>query len=53
MNALTILALVLMVPVILIPVVFIWYINIGGIYRMLKERKTIPETAILPMPTTK
>ena len=32
-----ILALVLAIPVMLIPVALIWYINVGGIYVMLKE----------------
>jgi len=34
-----IVALVVIIPVILVPVVFIWYLNIGGIYAILKERR--------------
>jgi len=34
-----ILALILVVPVILIPVALIWYINIGGIYLVIKEAR--------------
>lgn len=35
----TIVALVVMVPVILIPVAFVWYINVGGLYVMMKEAR--------------
>lgn len=34
-----VLALVLVIPVLLIPVAFVWYINIGGVYLMLKEAR--------------
>ena len=34
-----IVALVVAVPVILFPVVLIWYMNIGGIYAAIKERR--------------
>lgn len=32
-----ILAIILAIPVILIPVVFIWYINVSGIYIVIRE----------------
>jgi len=32
-----ILAIILAIPVILIPVVFIWYINVSGIYTVIRE----------------
>ena len=34
-----ILALVIAIPIILIPAALIWYLNIGGIYAAIKERK--------------
>ncbi len=37
-----IVALVVMVPIILLPVVFVWFINIGGLYtvmRRIRERQ--------------
>ena len=34
-----ILALVLVIPIILFPVAFIWAINIGGIYKAIKEAR--------------
>ncbi len=30
-------ALIFMIPVILFPVAFVWYLNIGGVYAMLKD----------------
>lgn len=39
MNALTILALVLMVPVLLIPVALVWYINIRGFAITVREAR--------------
>jgi hypothetical protein len=41
-----ILALVLAITVILFPAMFIWYLNIGGIYAAIRERRRIriPET---------
>jgi len=33
------LALVLGTPVIIIPVAFIWYINIGGIFEVIRRRR--------------
>ena len=38
-----ILALVIVIPVILIPVLFVWYLNIGGIYAVIKEREAARE----------
>ncbi len=34
-----VLALVLVIPVLLIPVALVWYMNIGGVYLMLKEAR--------------
>ena len=34
-----IMALVFAVPIILAPVAYVWYLNIGGVYSVLKERK--------------
>ena len=34
-----IVALVLAIPVILFPVAFIWYLNLGGIYRAVREAR--------------
>jgi len=34
-----VLALVLAVPIVLFPVAFIWYLNIGGIYNAIIERR--------------
>ena len=34
-----IVALVLVAPIILFPVALIWYINIGGIFAAIRERK--------------
>jgi hypothetical protein len=34
-----IVVLAVVVPLILFPVVFIWYVNIGGLYTMLRERQ--------------
>ncbi len=32
-------ALIVAVPLILIPPVFVWYLNIGGIYAIIKEAR--------------
>lgn len=32
-------ALVVAIPIILLPVAFIWYLNIGGIYALIKEAR--------------
>ena len=32
-------ALVVAIPLILFPAAFIWYVNVGGLYTMLKERR--------------
>jgi hypothetical protein len=34
-----VLVLVLGIPVILFPVAFVWYLNIGGIYATIRERR--------------
>jgi len=34
-----ILALVIAIPIILFPAAYIWYLNVGGIYAAIKERK--------------
>jgi len=47
MNALTILALALVIPVMLIPAVLVWYVNLGGILTALREdrvKKTTMKT---------
>ena len=33
-----IIALIVIIPVILFPVAFIWYLNIGGIYALIRKR---------------
>jgi len=35
-----IIALVIGIPIILFPAAFVWYINIGGIFVLMKERRT-------------
>lgn len=37
-----IVALVVFVPVVLLPVAFVWYLNIGGIIALLRERAKQP-----------
>jgi len=32
-------ALVVAIPIILFPVAFIWYLNVGGIYALIKEAR--------------
>ena len=32
-------ALAIAIPIIIIPAAFIWYLNIGGIYEAIKERR--------------
>ena len=34
-----IVALVVAIPIILFPVAFVWYLNIGGLYRAIKEAR--------------
>ncbi len=34
-----IIALVIGIPIILFPAAFVWYINVSGIYQVLKDRK--------------
>ena len=34
-----IVALVVAIPVILFPVAFVWFLNIGGIYKAIKEAR--------------
>ena len=36
-----IIALVIGIPIILFPVAFVWYLNIGGIFALIKERRAI------------
>ncbi len=54
MEALTIVALAVVIPVILLPVAFVWYLNIGGVFAAVREarkhraaarEKAIAETA--------
>ena len=35
----SILVLVLVIPVLLFPAAFVWYLNVGGIYAMVKKRR--------------
>jgi hypothetical protein len=39
MNAALIVALVVTVPVILFPAAFVWYLNVGGIVRAVREAR--------------
>lgn len=39
-----IVALVLVIPLILFPVALVWYLNIGGILAVIKERQTARES---------
>ena len=56
-----ILAIILAIPVILIPVVFIWYINVSGIYTVIREtmkrraarRKREKEVRLVSEPTVR
>ena len=41
-----ILVLVLAVPVILFPVAFVWYLNIGGIYAAIREKRKATRKAV-------
>ena len=34
-----ILAIVLGIPIILFPVAFVWYLNVSGIYRVIRDRR--------------
>ena len=34
-----IVALVIGIPIILLPVVFIWYINVSGLYRVMRDAR--------------
>ena len=40
MEITMIVALVLAIPVILFPAAFVWYLNIGGVVRAVREAKT-------------
>ena len=44
-----IVALVVAVPIILAPVVLIWYMNIGGIYTAIKERRAAHARGRVPV----
>lgn len=54
-----IVALVVVVPVVLLPVAYIWYFNLGGIYKAIKAartrkvpaRKGMGETVVLEAPS--
>jgi hypothetical protein len=35
----TIVALIVVIPLILFPVAFIWFINVGGIYTVIRETR--------------
>ena len=37
MEGQVVLALILVVPVILIPAAFVWYLNVSGIYTVIRE----------------
>ena len=39
MNAATIVALVVAIPVILFPAAFVWYLNLGGIVKAVREAR--------------
>jgi hypothetical protein len=39
MDITIIIALVIAIPVILFPAVFVWYLNLGGIWKVFKSRK--------------
>ena len=41
-----ILALVLGVPIILSPAAYVWYLNIGGIYAAIREKKATREVVV-------
>lgn len=45
-----IVALVLAIPILLIPVVFVWYLNVGGIYAAIKERRAVREKGVKGVP---
>ncbi len=44
---LEILALIIAIPIILLPVAFVWYLNIGGVVALMKDKvkRTVPRTA--------
>ncbi|MBA7617284.1 hypothetical protein ES703_24598 [subsurface metagenome] len=39
MNGQLVMALVIAIPIILIPAAFIWYLNISGIYTVIRETR--------------
>ena len=39
-----IIALIVAVPLILLPVAFVWYLNIGGLVALIRERRKEPTT---------
>jgi len=43
MNIEIIVALVIAIPVVLFPVVLVWYLNIGGVVRMVREARAARE----------
>ena len=45
MNAATIVALVVAIPVILFPAALVWYLNLGGIVKAVREARAKKVTA--------
>ncbi len=43
MEVQLIVALVVVIPVILFPAAFVWYVNISGMYQMMKEKRVARE----------
>jgi hypothetical protein len=39
MNAIIIVALVVAIPVVLFPAAFVWYLNLGGIVKAVREAR--------------
>jgi hypothetical protein len=39
MNAVMIVALVVAIPVILFPAAFVWYLNVGGVVKAVREAR--------------
>ena len=39
MTAGLVIALIVAIPIILFPAAYVWYINIGGIYQVVKEAR--------------
>lgn len=43
MTAQIVIALAVAIPVILFPAAFVWYLNFGGLYTAMKERRATGE----------